>query len=77
MMNYRTLHDAILDVVVSHLHQYESLDNGPQSFAEYTAAIHGGIVRYRNDPVFQAKAKALTYQLIEAVQGIVEQNLDT
>ena len=69
-MNYRKLHNEITDVVVEALQHFEHIDRKgvPQTFEEAQASIDGAVDRYRNDPIFRAKAQMLVARITAVVQ---------
>lgn len=71
----RELADALTDVFVGRLHYYENFPRlGPaSSFAEIEGVIKGGISRYRSDPCFNTKVKALVADALHAIRQVHDQ----
>ena len=70
-MDYRKLSNEITDVVVEALQHFDHIDRKgpPQTFEETQASIVGAVERYRNDPVFRAKAQMLVSRITATVQN--------
>lgn len=70
-MDYRKLSNEITDVVVEALQHFDHIDRKgpPQTFEETQASITGAVERYRNDPVFRAKAQMLVSRITATVQN--------
>ena len=70
-MDYRKLSNEITDVVVEALQHFDHIDRKgpPQTFEETKASIFGAMERYRDDPVFRAKAQMLVSRITAVVQN--------
>lgn len=73
-MNYLRLQDDVVGVVVRHLHYFDNYErcSSMKTAAEANGAIEGGIERYRNDPIFRAKAESMTAVLMQIIRENVE-----
>jgi len=69
-MDYRKLSNEITEVVIEALQYFDHADRKgtPQTFEEAQASIAGAVDRYRNDPVFRAKAQMLVSRITAVVQ---------
>lgn len=70
-MDYKRLSYDITDVVIEALQHFDHIDKKgpPQSFAEATESISGGVKRYQIDPIFRAKVQMLVSRITATVQA--------
>ena len=69
-MDYRKLSNEITEVVIEALQNFDHMDRKgqPLTFEETQASIDGAVNRYRNDPIFRAKAQMLVSRITAVVQ---------
>jgi len=78
-MDYRRLSDEIADLMVARLNYFDEMPKlgtlgTDYSFDEAQAAMDSGVDRYRNDPIFRAKAMSLVADVMVAVRRNAERS---
>ena len=70
-MDYRKLNEEVTDVVIEALQHFDYVDREgpPQTLEETQASFFGAVYRYRNDPIFRAKAQVLVSRIMTVVRN--------
>lgn len=73
-LDYRLLRDKLTEVVAQGLHYTENIEkiNTMKTAMEVSAAIDGGLARYRSDHIYYAKVQSFVAQLLRVIPECFE-----